>query len=633
MEKRFTVKDFIFLASIAALFILMLISMYMVDRQWSKLAEMERSLSEQAQDMRALRGAIRAIGDRVEGGAAISPQATESGGRFPASKEGHRGKLAGAFQRAYDVSQRVDYAEGDWLVRGLSTGLKTLTPLVSTDGYSSSIQSYVLESLMDRDPETLEWQGHIAKSWSVSQDGLTFIFNLRDDVTFSDGRPLDASDVAFSFDFLMNEKIAAPRDRAYYRKIKSVKATGKYQVVFKFKEPYFNSMALAGGLDIMPKHFYARYLKNPEKFNQSKGLLLGSGPYRLKDPRSWRPDQNLVELVRNPRYWGDVQPSFDRMLWKIIASDSAQLTTFRNREVDLYVARPIEYKKLLNDKKLSSRTLHYEYTNPLGGYGYIGWNQIKNGKPTPFADKRVRQAMTYMTDRESIIKQIFLGYGKVTVGPFSPASKQHDPNLKPRPYNLAKAKALLSEAGFADRNNDGVLEDAKGKPFEFELVYFQDNEDTKRMVIYLRDMYKLAGIVLKPKPTEWAVMLETMDKRNFDAITLAWGGVIESDPYQIFHSSQIKAGADNYVSYKSEKLDKLIDQARSTVDEDKRMPLWRLAERQLYEDQPYTFVLRRKSLVFVDKRFHNLKVTRMGLNHKFVPLEIYTPLKSQLYAQ
>ena len=613
MEKRFTVKDFILLASIAALFILILISMYMVDRQWLKLAEMEHSLNEQGKDIRALRGRSRP--------------------REGTLSNSDSGEVTGAFQRAYAVSQRADYAQGDWLVQGLTTGLKTLTPLVSTDAYASDIQSYVLESLLTRDPETLEWRGLIAKSWSVSKDGLIFTFKLRDDVTFSDGHPLDASDVVFTFDFIMNPKIAAPRQRAYYRKIESVKATGKYQVVFKFKAPYFNSLDLAGGMSVLPKHFYQAYLKNPETFNQSKGLLMGSGPYRLKDPRSWTPDQNLVELVRNPRYWGDVQPSFNRLLWKVIASQSAQLTTFRNREIDVYSARPVEYQKLLKDKALVARTLQYDYTPPFAGYSYIAWNQMKDGKATRFADKRVRQAMTYLTDRQKIIQQIYLGYGKVAVGPFSPGSQQHDPALKPRPYNLQKAKALLREAGYADRNHDGVLEDANGKPFEFELVYFQDSEDAARMVLFLRDLYARAGIKLKPKPAEWAVLLETLDKKNFDAVTLAWSGVIESDPYQIFHSSQTKQGADNYVGYKSKKLDKLIERARSTVDEKKRMPLWRLAERQLYEDQPYTFLMRRKSLVLIDKRFRNLQITHTGLNLGAVPVEIYVPLKSQLYAQ
>jgi len=238
----------------------------------------------------------------------------------------------------------------------------------------------VLESLLLRDPESLEWQGLIARDWSVSDDGLNFTFRLRKGVKFSDGRELTAEDVAFTFAFIMNDAIAAPRSRAYFDKVESVTATGRYEVVFRFKEPYFDALALAGGMSILAKHFYAPYLKDPQTFNQSKGLLLGSGPYRLADPKGWTPDQGLVELERNPRYWGPVQPSFDRLLWKVIENDAARLTTFRNGELDVYGARPREYRSLLDDELLAQRTVHLEYMSPTAGYSYIGWNDnVRNG--------------------------------------------------------------------------------------------------------------------------------------------------------------------------------------------------------------------------------------------------------------
>jgi len=167
-------------------------------------------------------------------------------------------------------------------------------------------------------------------------------------------------------------------------------------------------------------------------------LLLGSGPYRLADPRGWTPDLGLVELERNPRYWGPVQPSFDRLLWKVIENDAARLTTFRNGEIDLYGARPREYRSLLEDRSLATRTVHLEYMSPTAGYSYIGWNQLRDGKPTRFADKRVRQAMTWLTDRGRIIEEVMLGYAEPAISPFNPRSKQHDPALQPRPWSISR---------------------------------------------------------------------------------------------------------------------------------------------------------------------------------------------------
>ena len=617
MEKRFTFKDLFLFACLGLLFVTLLLSMYMVDRQWAEMARIQSTVREQAEDLHALRGLLSGADQRVR---------TDVG----MVSSDLRGDLA--FERARKAEQLPGYKRGDWLVSSFGTALKTITPLVSTDAYAGEVQSYILESLLTRDTETLEWLGLIAKSWRVSEDGLTFTFQLREDVKFSDGVALTADDVAFTFAFIQTPEIAAPRERAVYDKIASVTATGQYEVVFQFKEPYYDSLAMAGGISILPRHFYEPYLKAPEKFNQSKGLLLGSGPYRLADPKGWTPDQGLVELQRNPRYWGP-QPSFDRLLWKVIQNDAARLTTFRNGEIDAYGARPREYQTLREDKELSARTQQFEYMSPTAGYSYIGWNQKRSGKPARFADKRVRQAMTYLTDIQRINDEIMLGYAEAAVSPFSPHSKQHDVALVARGFDLEKAKQLLKDAGYADRNKDGVLEDAQGKPFEFELVFFQDNEDTKRIVLFLKDLYARAGIVLVPKPTEWSVMLDLINKRDFEAITLGWTSGVETDIYQIFHSKQIEGGGDNFVHYKNSALDQLIDQARGTVDEAKRMPLWQQAERIMYEDQPYTFLMRRQSLIFVDKRIHNLQVTKLGLNMGSVPVEIFVPEGQQKYKQ
>ena len=618
MQKRLTAKDWILYALIAVLITLLLLVMYQIDRQWLRLTEMQTALQAQAKDMRDLRSAVSS-GTLARSDNAATATTTPA--------------VAAAFNRAHAMTQQAGYAQGDWSVNAFGNNLKTLTPLVSTDAYASDVQSYVQESLITRNPDTLEWEGLIAKSWQVSADGLTITFQMRDDVTFSDGKPLTADDVAFTFNFIMTEAIQAPRERAYLEKIASVKANGKYEVVFTYKEPYFEALSLAGGMTIFPKHFYEPYLKTPQAFNESKGLLLGSGPYQMPDPKGWTPDKGNVELVRNERYWGDVQPSYNRILWKIIQNDSARLTTYRNGEIDAYGARPNEYADLKQDPQMMGKSQNFEYMPPVAGYSYIGWNQERGGKPTRFADKRVRQAMSHLTDVQRVIKDVFLDYAEPAVSPFSNTSKQHDPALQPYAFNLEKAQALLKEVGYEDRNKDGVLEDAAGQPFEFKLTYFDANEDTKRMVLLLKDLYAKAGVKMIPFPQEWPVMLESLNKKDFDAITLGWTSGIETDIYQMFHSSQAKTDGDNTISYKNPALDSLIDKARATVDEATRMPLWQQAERIMYDDQPYTFLMRRKTLAFIDKRIHNLQMTKLGLNRGLLPLENYVPAAQQKYQQ
>lgn len=617
MQNQTNARDWIIYSLLGLLLLLLVLCMYQIDRQWLKLTEMQAALADQANIMRELRVSLASPPSR--------PDANDRGAGNPG--------VAKAFGRAYAATRLPDYAQGDWSVEAFSTNLKTITPLISTDAYAANVQGYVLESLITRNPDNLEWEGLIARNWKISEDGLIITFTLREDVRFSDGAPLTAEDVVFTFNFIMNDAIQAPRERAYLDKIKSVVASGQYEVAFTFKEPYFEALSLAGSMGILSKHFYSAFLQEPQKFNESKGLLLGSGPYRLNDPNSWTPDKGNVELVRNERYWGDVQPSFNRILWKIIQNDSARLTTYRNGDIDSYSARPVEYQTLKSDQQIIGKSRNFEYMPPVAGYSYIGWNEERAGKPTRFADKRVRLAMTYLTDVDRIIKDIFQGYAEPALSPFSNSSQQHDTGLIPYAYDLEKAKALLQEAGYRDGDGDGVLEDGKGQPFEFKLTYFQANEDTKRMVLLLKDIYARAGIRMIPFPQEWPVMLENIDKKDFDAITLGWTSGVETDLYQIFHSSQAKSKGDNYVGYKNPNLDKLIDAARRTVDESKRMPVWRQAEHIIYEDQPYTFLMRRKSLLFVDKRIHNLQMSKLGLNLGSLPIENYVPIAEQKYTQ
>lgn len=602
--------------------VMLLLLMVQVDRQWSKMNEMTRIMEEQAKDIRSTRGVLRKLEQTMR-------TADFSSNLNSISAQQKDVKNTDAFERARLVTETENYAQGDWLMMAFASNIRTLTPLVAADAYSAEVQQYVLESLLDRDPDTLEWKGLLAEDWSTSSDGLTITFTLRRDITFSDGEPLTAKDVEFTFNFIMNDAIAAPRSRAYLSRMERVTALDDYHVEFVFKEPYFNSLQLAGSLEILPEHFYGKFLDDPQTFNESRGLLLGSGPFRLSNPEGWSPDKGVVELVRNPRYWGPVSASFDRIVWRIIENDSARLTTFRNGDIDVYSARPREYQSLLDDKDIKERSQNFEYMSPTAGYSFIAWNQERGGEKTIFADSRVRMAMSMLTNVDRVLEEIFLGYGLPAASPFMPGSAQHDEANQAIAYDIDKARELLMQAGFKDSNNDGILETPAGDNFEFSLTYFQDSDDTRRMVLFLRDLYARSGIIMEPNPTEWSVMVENIQQKNFDAITLAWTSGIEIDIYQMFHSSQTVEGGDNFINYRNPELDAVIDAARAEVKEAERMRLWHQAEKILVHEQPYTFLFRRNTMAFIDRRIHNLEKTGLGLNLMSVPVEIYVPAELQ----
>jgi peptide/nickel transport system substrate-binding protein len=460
---------------------------------------------------------------------------------------------------------------------------------------------------------------------------LTITFKLRDGICFSDGKPVRPEDFVFAFKFTMDKRIAAPQYQAYLEKFKSVEKTGDKELVVKFREPYYDSLGLFSMLYALPEHFYSKF--PPEKFNESTGLLLGSGPYRLEDPESWRPGSGKpITLVRNERYWG-VRPAFDRFLFKEFTNDIARQTAFRNGEVDLFEARPEQYHTMKQEPALVGRSHHFDWLSLNGGYRYVAWQQLKNGKPTFFADKKVRQAMAMLVDRQRLVQEVMLGYAELATGPFSPAGFQIDKNLKPVPYDVAGGRKLLAEAGFTDNDGDGVLEDKEKRPFRFKLTYPSGSANYEKMVLAFKDAYARAGIVLEPDPTEWGAFSQKLRSKDFEAISLGWGGGNpESDVYQMFHSKWTQPNGDNFMCYINPELDKILEQARTTIDKQKRIPLWHKAHKIFLEDQPYMFLWFTKEMFWVDGRIKNVRPTPLGMPSS-LHTEWYVPRDKRKWAK
>lgn len=657
MEKRFTVKDFFLFVLLIALIFTVYLAMVQFDRQFTMIKAIRNQNGEMARDLVGIQKQLAqgvVVGRDGPGGARTSAVAAE--------------KMQ-IFKPLAEAQAKPDFARGDWLVDNFGTKVGRLTPLVSSDLYQRIVESRVMETLATRDPQTMKFVPLLAESWENKDNTKQWeqyvapllskklpaeqftetlkkdpkapvaneiVFKLRTGITFSDGAAMTADDVVFTFEWILNPAVNAPRDRAYLDKLKYVKANGPYEVAFGFSEPFFGSFETVGGTSIMSKAFYGKF--TPDQFNERTGLLIGTGPYKLEDPENWAPGKPM-ELVRNDRYWG-VAPTFDRLVFREVEDESAEMVMLGNGEIDILPCLPEQYEKLLKDERILKMTQHYKYPSPLNGYSYIGWNQERTDdgttKPTAFADKRVRRAMTMLIDRDRIAKETFMGYATVASGPFDPNGPQSAPDVKPLPYDEPRAKALLAECGFADKNGDGVIEGPDGRPFKFKLSYPSGSATIQRVVFFLKDSFSRAGIIMDPDPLDWPVLLDRIKRGQFDACTLAWGGTVESDPYQVFHSSQIKDQGDNRTHYVNAKLDEVIEQARRTLDDDKRMKLWHEVHRILHEDQPYTFLMNRPSLVFINGRVKNVEVTKLGLNYLRLypnPSPWYVPRAQQRYTR
>jgi peptide/nickel transport system substrate-binding protein len=617
MQNRFGIKDFLFLVVLLATLGSVWLSMVQKTRMELAQADMKAKLD-------GIEQQLAQLGRKVESGVALAPGvgAAAAGAADDSwARPGVRIERWSAPRAATDPTKVPGFAIGGEFTELFEAQPAKLVPYISSDVYSTRVLDRVCEGLGSFDPKTLKMEGALADGWQIDPDGLWIRAHIHPRARFSDGQPVTAEDVRWTnLDFIANPLIEAERARSTQDNLKDVKVIDERTVEFVFKEPLFTNILVAFGNPVLPKHFFSRF--EPSQINQATGLIMGSGQFRIERLPSgpedlsnqWTPGQDVV-LVRNEQYWAE-KPSLDRLRFRTVKDDLARLVAYRNGEGSMMLPTSPQFNKVLRDEPDFEKTSYaLKWTNMRCGYSFIAWQcGPRNGKPTPFADKRVRRAMTHLLDRERMIRDIWDGIGIVAKGPVNPESPGSDPAVQPLAFDPEKAKALLAEAGWQDRNGDGVLEDGKGDPFEFEYTYATGGEISERLARFVKDSYAKAGIVVKTRPLDWSRYQEILKLRDFDAITMGWGAnAPESDPRQIWHSESIKEGGDNFTQWSNKDCDALIEKGRRTMDEAERMQVWRQFEAVIAEDQPYTFVRVAPWLRFVKRDFGNVNTYKTGL--------------------
>lgn len=502
--------------------------------------------------------------------------------------------------------------DGDWLVLQLQAEPATLNPITSTDAYASDINDYIYESLLKRDEKTLGLVPALAESWEISDDHLSYVFHLKKNVHWQDGVPFTARDVLYSYERIQDPKVDAAPLRNYYQDIEKLEVLDDYTIRYAYRTPYFRALEFCGGIPIVPAHLF----KEEDDFNQhSIGRQpVGTGPYRLE---RWDTGKEIV-LVRNEDYW-DVKPHIKRIVFKIITDNTVALQVLKQGALDLMSLRPIQWMKQTGGERFNEKYQKLKYYLPI--YSYIGWNLRKPW----FQDRRVRQAMTMLIDRPLILDKILFGLGTIVTGSFYVNSPDYNKDVKPYPYDPAAAVELLKAAGWEDHDGDGVL-DKDGVPFSFEFLTSAGSKFGEQIATILQENLKNVGIRMDIRKLEWAVFVQRVQEHDFDATTMAWSLNWESDPFQLWHSSQVEKGS-NYVGFVNAEADKLIEEGRREFDAEKRRALYHRFHEIIHEEQPYTFLFTTEALVAVDRRFQNVNVYPMGL----APRQWWVPKELQLY--
>lgn len=512
-----------------------------------------------------------------------------------------------------------DPVKGDWAVIHELSDPEGLNPMVTNDASSSALFNRVYEKLLEQDFESTDLYPVIAEARpTVSEDHLTYTFTLRKNVKFSDGKPLTAKDVVFSYKVVKNPLITdGAALRNYYESVANVEAKDDHTVVVTMTKPYFLAEYFLGGLWIMPKHVldpknltdgysfaetgdmaksqsnaslkaFAAWYNTPEVKRDVK-LNIGSGPYMFDE---WKTGES-ISLKRSSSWWNagsdKWNPAYpEKLFYKVINDRSAAVVALKNGEIDFMEYVPAA--KFVEELDTVATPFIRKATYKTQIYSYLGFNM---NHPI-LSDKAIRKAMAHCIDRDALIKQVMRSLATAVNSPIYDDRPEYDASIKGVPYNLSEAKKILAAAGWKDSNGDGVLDkvlNGKPTPLALSILVNAGNETREAIAVSFSDELRKVGIKLEVRKLEWSVFLENMRSRKFEVSIGAWvNDPIPSDPYQIWHSSQIGNKGSNYVGFNNPRADQLLEMNRVEFDEQKRIAYMREFQQIVAEEQPYVFL-------------------------------------------
>jgi len=414
-------------------------------------------------------------------------------------------------------------------------------PIVPFDNMSIWTMVHMYDQLVIPGKDGTSIEPGAADSWKVSPDGKTWVLHIRDGVTFSDGTPLTASDAAYTLER------AGSKDSNFednFALIDHATATDPHTLVVTLKKPSASFLAYAS--------LYAASIA-PEKLikSQGKGLWdhpVGSGPYVLTE---WVKNDHLT-LKRNGYYWHKPYPYLDELRFDVLTDDNTRMLKFRGGELDIATnVPPNQVEQLKRVGGVSVKIF------PLMGFDFVYINHARK----PFGDIRVRQALNYAIDRPAILKAVLFGYGNLA-GSMLPPMLYWNNTLKPYPLDVAKAKALMQEAGL-------------GSGFSAEILVSAGNNQESQIATILKDEWKAIGVDLKVTVLEPAARRARRNKGDFDMIKGYYtSDVIDPDELVAFGMDYAGGAVAKWTSFKNDRITQLAAAAEAEMNPEKRKAMY-----------------------------------------------------------
>lgn len=475
----------------------------------------------------------------------------------------------------------------------------TLNPLLNEDESVDEVLKLIYDDLIGLDNE-LKPTPSIASSWSLSPDG-NVIVNLRNDIYWHNGQNLTSEDVIFSI-----ETIRKSQETSAYKycvkNILSCTAIDTYTVSILFNEPSFSSIYSLNFPIIS-----ASYYRDEDVLTSAKNLIpMGTGAYTFD---SFNKMKNL-NLNKNP-LWFKGTPYIDKIEAIVIPKEDAEVYAFDQGQVDFLNTKVVDWEKYSGTKETTIR----EYTTNY--YDFIGFN-FNNPN---LNNINVRKAFAYAIPKQRIIEEIYLKHAIQTETPLNPVAWYNTNKDLKYTYNLGKSKELLAQAGFADSDQNGIL-DKEGQEFRLSLLVNEENEQRIETANIIKESFKLIGIELTVDIQNFEEYNKRLTDKNFELVLGGWKLSSIPNLNFAFHSSQIATGT-NFISYNNPAMDNLLYQANLAMTEKSIIEGYKNLSDYIIEDLPYISLYFRNAAVLMNNNVKgninsNLSNVYLGIEKCFI---------------
>lgn len=508
----------------------------------------------------------------------------------------HANELRSETSWVKDEAPEAEAKAGGGVVLAMLGEPDSLNPYLTTTADVDELLRLVYPNLMKEDPDYAshppEFTPYLAESWEKSADGKTITFHLRKDMNWSDGVPVTAEDVRYSWQ-TAKDKDVAWTGNSIKDFIDDVKVIDAKTVALHYTETYPYQLMDANDGYIVPKHVFSKIPYADWKTHASWTAEAGvaAGPFRVVE---YTPQEH-VTLEANPTYARKGFPRVSKVTFRIIKNQQAILDAFLSGGIDVLPGvRPNDVKRVLDDGRFRL------FNCQSRAFTYVGWNCAK----APFDDPDVRRALTLATDREDLVESIYLGFADLGRSPIISSMWAHDRTLAAWPFDVDEAARLLAERGWK-KGGDGVWA-KEGKRLAFTLSTNAENQLRVRACTKLQANWKEFGAAVSIEQVEFNLLAERLRKHDIDAWYGAWNVATKVDEKPTWHSASRDYDGFNWANYVNPRVDEIIDKARIMSDFGAAKALWAEMQQIIHREQPYTFVAEPRLLNAFPKRLRNV---------------------------